>query len=450
MSANKTAAGAPPALIDLARSAVERARKLGAQEAAAWVSRQRDVSLTWRDGKVEKIQEATTRAMSLKLYVDGRYSAISTSDLRPEAIDPFLVNAIAMTRALAADPLRTLPAPELYRGQASVDLLLADAAYDAFSATERRRIAEAIEQAARKAEGAAAILSVTTDMSDNRSESHYVTSNGFEGSRVETSFFGSAAVSVKDGDGRRPEDSDYGGGRRVGDVPDPQAIGAGAAKRALRRLGAKKGASAETTVVVENRAAGRLVSFLFGALSGQSLQQKRSFLDGKVGTAIGSPQFDITDDPLVVRGLGSRLWDGEGLAARKLPIVEGGVLRNFYIDTYYGKKLKQPPTTGRPSNLVWKTGDRSATQLVAGARDGILVTNFLGGNSNATTGDFSLGVAGLRIRDGALAEPVGEMNIAGNHLDLWKRLVAVGNDPFPYSALRTPTLVFEKVQVAGT
>ena len=107
------------------------------------------------------------------------------------------------------------------------------------------------------------------------------------------------------------------------------------------------------------------------------------------------------------------------------------------------------PTTAGPSNVVWTLGDKDQAALLAAMRDGILVTGFLGGNSNGLTGDFSLGVQGFRVRGGKIAEPVGEMNISGNHLDLWKKLAGVGNDPYPYSSMKTPTLVFEGVQFAG-
>jgi PmbA protein len=192
-----------------------------------------------------------------------------------------------------------------------------------------------------------------------------------------------------------------------------------------------------------------MASMLFGPLSASSLQQKRSFLDGKLGQAIGSPLLDVRDEPLVQRGFGSRLFDGEGIAAKPFALFEQGVLRNYYVDTYYGRKLGMEPTTGRMSNHAWVLGTRSLGELLADLREGVLVTGFLGGNSNGTTGDFSLGVKGFRVRGGAIAEPVGEMNLSGNHLELWKRLAAVGNDPYAYSSMRTPTLVFEGVQIAG-
>jgi PmbA protein len=437
---------------DVARLAVEIARKKGAKEVAAAANRKREVEVTWRDGKLEKISEATTRGLALQLYVDGRYAQVSTSDLRPEALPPFIENAIALTRALAPDPLRTLPDPALYKGQSEKDLELLDAGYESLTPEERRRQAREMEEAARakQAGGKGAILSVTSGFADTLSETYRVTSNGFAGTQRDTVYQLYTEVSVKDPDGRRPEDYALAAARHLRDLPAARAVGAEAAERALQRVGAKKSQSAVMSMVVDRRAAGRLAGFFGMALSGQQVQQKRSFLEGKIGTQVGSPLFTVADDPLIVRGLGSRLFDSEGLAARRRPILEGGVLRGFYIDTYYGKKLKQEPTTGRMTNLAWAQGAQDQAKLIAGIKDGVLVTGFLGGNSNSTTGDFSLGVLGFRVRGGKVAEPVGEMNISGNHLELWKHLVAVGNDPYPYSPTRTPSLVFEKVQFAGT
>ncbi len=311
-------------------------------------------------------------------------------------------------------------------------------------------MAEELEAAARAVPGADRILSVSTGVSDTRAESVLVPSNGFEGTRRGTDFWISAEVTVKDADGRRPEDSAASGGRFLAALEPAQAVGRRAAERALARLGSAKGESALMTMVVDARAGGRLVAALLGPLAAAALQQKRSFLEGKLGAAVGSALLDLADDPLVPRGLGSRLYDGEGIAARRFPVFEGGVLRSYYVDTYYGRKLGMPPTTARASNLAWRLGSRSQADLLREMGDGILVTGFLGGNSNGTTGDFSLGVQGFRVRGGRLAEPVGEMNVSGNHLELWRQLVAVGNDPYPYSAMRTPTLVFEGVQFAGT
>ncbi len=437
-------------LLEITRRAAELAKKKGATDASVGSYRARHVEVAWRDGKVEKVSEATTRGLGLDLYVDGRYASVSTSDLRPEALERFLEDAVALARTLAPDPHRRLPEPELYRGQASVDLELEDPSYASVTAAQRRAEAEAVEAAARAVRGAEAILSVSTSVSDTRSESALVHTNGFEGERQGTDFWIGAEVTVKDPDGRRPEEYAASGGRFRSAMEAPDAIGRRAAERAISRIGTRKGESAVLTMALDNRASGRIVGSLFGPLAAASIQQKRSFLEGKLGEPVGAALLDVTDDPLVPRGLGSRLYDGEGLAARRFPVFEKGVLRTYYVDTYYGRKLGIPPTTSRSSNLAWSLGERSQAALLAELGEGVLVTGFLGGNSNSTTGDFSLGVRGFRVRGGALAEPVGEMNVSGNHLELWKRLAAVGNDPYPYSSMRTPTLVFEGVQFAGT
>ncbi|HEY3445858.1 MAG TPA: TldD/PmbA family protein [Myxococcales bacterium] len=437
-------------MLEVARRAVQSAQKKGAQQAAANAYRSREVSVEWRDGKVDRLHEATSAGLSVQLYVDGRYASVSTSDLRPDALEAFLDNAVSLARALAPDPARALPEPALYAGQAKLDLLLEDPGYEAVTAVERRRIAEAMEAAARAEKGSEAFISVTTGFSDSQSESFKVHSNGFEGTRRDTSFWLNAEVSVKDPDGRKPEDWDYAGARFVKELPDPASVGKGAARRALLRVGAKKGESGVMGVAIDPRAAGRVVPQLLGPLSASSLQQKRSMYEGKLGQAIGNALLDVSDDPHVVKGFSSQLFDSEGMASKKRPIFEAGVLRTYFVDNYYGRKLKMAPTTARASNLAWKLGDKGQDALLEQMKDGLLVTSFLGGNSNPTTGDFSLGISGFRVRGGKVAEPIAEMNLSGNHLEFWKNLVAVGNDPYPYSSLRTPTLVFEKAQIAGT
>jgi len=437
-------------MLAIAQSCIAMAKSAGAADASARAYRVRDVSLDYRDGKVERISESTTRGVNIALYVDNRFSTGSTSDLRPEALKTFITDSIAIAKAISPDPFRALPDPALYKGQSSIDLQLEDPKYNSVTADDGRRVAKVMYDASRGVRGNESILSVTTSFSSNLVENWMVSSNGFSGSNRSTSFFVSAGVSAKDTDGRRPEEYDYAGSRFWNSVTDPAAVGASASLRTLARLGSKKGETLSMNVVVDNRAAGRLVGMLAGPLSAGALQQKRSFLENKIDQQILSPLVSITDDPLVPRAFGSRKFDGEGIAAKPRVIVENGVLKAYYVDTYYGRKLKMAPTSGSTSNLTWKLGAKSQKELLADAKEALFITGFIGGNSNAGTGDFSVGVVGFRVRNGEIAEPLAEMNLSGNHLEFWKKLVALGNDPFPYSSLRTPTLVFENVSVAGT
>lgn len=437
------------ALLDQAKKIVALAKAKGAADARASAYSSREVEMTWRDGKVEKVSEATTRGASVSLYVDGRYSSVSTSDLRPEALEKFLEESIAMARTLAKDPFRALPDPKLYTGRAAVDLQLYDPKYESVTADVRRKVARELEEAARGVKGNDAIVSVEAGVSDTRSTSAMASSNGFEGEREETQFWRSVGVTCKDKDGRRPEEYDYAGGHFFAELPPAADVGRRAAERTLGTLGAAKGKSGAYPLVIENRAGARMLRNLLGAMTGRALQQKQSFLDGKLGKEVASKLLTLTDEPHLPKGMASRLYDGDGFATKRRVVIDKGVLKTFFIDDYYARKLKLAPTTGGPTNLVLAGGKKALDELIAGIKDGLLVTGFLGGNSNSTTGDFSAGIQGYRITSGKRAEPIAEMNVSGNLSDFWKKLVAVGSDPWPYSSTRTPTLVFDGIQVAG-
>ncbi len=437
-------------LLDAARRVVDLALKEGAKEARASAYKNRDVELRWRDGKVEKVSEATSHGVSFQLWVDGRYVALGTSDLRPEALAKFVGDSVQMARAITSDPFRSLPDKALYAGRSTANLDLVDRSLDGFDADTRRKMAKELEDAARAVKGAEAILSVTTGVSASQAWIARIASNGFEGEREATEVSLSCEVSVKDPDGRRPEDGLYATARYLKDLPTTAELGAGSTARALAAIGAKKSESKVMTMVVENRVARRLVAALQGGMSARALQQKQSFLEGKLNTAIASKLVTIQDDPFIPKGLGSRHFDGEGIAAKKMTVIEAGVLKSYYVDDYYGRKLKMAPTTGNASNLVFPGGKSGLEDMLKGVKDGVLVTGFLGGNTNATTGDYSLGVQGFRIRDGKRAEPIAETNISGNLIGLWQKLVALGADPYTYGSVRTPTMIFDAVQFAGS
>jgi PmbA protein len=187
----------------------------------------------------------------------------------------------------------------------------------------------------------------------------------------------------------------------------------------------------------------------FGAITGWNIYQKRSFLADKKGQKIGSDKLMLVDDPLVPEGFGSWLFDGDGIAAKKRTIVEAGVLKDFYIDWYYSRKLDCEPTSGGHGNMIVPVGTRSVDEIMKDLGRGVLITNFLGGNSNSTTGDFSIGIFGRFFDNGLIVHPVSEMNIADNHLKFWHKLIECANDPWPYSDWRTPSMVFTDVVVSG-
>jgi PmbA protein len=258
-----------------------------------------------------------------------------------------------------------------------------------------------------------------------------------------------ADMTARDEGDRRPNGYAYAVTMARKDLPRPEDIGTLAAERTLELLGAKKLKTETLPVIIENQAVPNLLDGLLGPMFGRNIHQKQSFLADKKGKKIASRLLTLVDDPFIEGGLGSRLFDGEGLAARRRVMIEEGILEDFYIDWYYGRKLGWEPTSGSTSNLVVPPGKRPVTEIMKDLGRGILVSGFIGGNSNATTGDASIGIIGRLFEKGRPVQAVAEMNIAENHLKLWERLVEVGNDPWPYSSWRTPSLVLDNVVVSG-
>ena len=444
-------------LLDQARRVADRALALGAQEAKVSVARSRGVDVEWRDGAIERLQDQTERGLSLSLFVDGRFSSHSTCDLRPEAIEAFLRDAVEMTRYLEEDPCRALPDAQLYEGRAEVDLDLYDSGYLSISGDQRRREVEELEALAREksAHLGEQVISVNSSIGDQHGQSARVHTNGFEGERETSQFYASVGVNLKEPDGRRPVGSSYSYRRHRAELRGFEEIAAEAAAKAEAQLNAQKLKTGKYTVIVENRSVMRLLSALLGPLSGGALQQRRSMWEGKLGEQIVSPLLSIIDVPHVPRGLGSALWDGDGFATRRRPIIERGVLQTFLINNYYAKKMTLDrgetvdATGGGLHNFEWSYGDRDLQALIGDIGEGVLINRFLGGNSNGTTGEVSLGCGGRMIRGGALAEPLTEVNLSGHLGVLWSGLTALGNDANPEGSARSPSCVFKDVQLSG-
>jgi len=433
------------ALLETAAAAVAAAKQAGANDAWATATRSRDVRFELRNGKLEKVEDSTARGLALRLFVDGRYSAHATTDLRPEQVKAFVANGVAITRALQPDPHRRLAPPALYPKQLPV-LDLDDAKVGKLDRDARLQWLRAMND---RVAGAPKVISASSTVVDGTTIVAAASSNGFHHGYEQTSVGFGTTITLDDGD-KRPEDSMGAWGHHLDGLPGVESVADEALRLARARLGMVKGPTRRTTMIVDARAAASIINRLLGPATAASVQQERSFWRNKLGTRMVSKQLTIVDDPLIPRALGSRPFDGEGLAAVKLPLIEAGVFANLYVDTYYGSKLGAKPTTGSGSNRVVALGTRGRDALVAAAKDGIYVTSWLGGNMDATTGDFSLGVRGHLVERGAIGAPIGEMNVTGNIVELFGRLVEVGNDPWKYASTLAPTLVFEGVQFSGT
>jgi PmbA protein len=429
-------------LLSLAEIAVQAARTAGASDAFATASRGREVEISVRDGQVETVKDAGSKGVSIRLWVDGRYGSHSTNDLRGDAIDAFVAEAVALTRAVQPDAHRVVPDPARFEGRSDVDLQLVDGAVQALTREERLALCMAQNDELR---GRDKVISATSGVSSGTSESAMVSSNGFSGTRASTQVWIGSEVTLQGQGDRKPEGWMWGGAVHRAELPDPKAVAALALDRVTRRLGATKGPSTRTKMVVDPSAASRILGQLLRPASGRALSSGRSFWAEHLGKKAVSDTLTLIDDPLLPRGFGSRHYDSDGIAARAMPIIDAGVLANVYVDTYYGNKLGMTPTATGSSNLVVQPGERDLAGILADIDDAIYVTSWLGGNSDTTSGDFSLGLRGHVVKNGEVGPPIDEMNMTGNLLSLFSRLIEVGSDPWPYSSRRVPTLVFDAV-----
>jgi PmbA protein len=426
--------------------AVEMATEAGADNVWAGVTQNRDVEFNYRDGTLHKVKDTTARTLAISIYVSGRYATYDTSDLDPDRLRDFLREAVGLTETLEPDEFRTLTPAELFGNRSDLDLQLQDENIVRLGREQRLQWCASLDDAVRQYEG---VISATSGVYDGSAITAAASSNGFSGSYRSSYCWLGTEVALQDRDERRADDWFYAGARQLGDLPDTSFIAAEAIRRAIARLGADKGLAQQTTMLVDARAAAGLVDRLLQPASAARVQQGRSFWAALPGNVAFSDKLSIIDDPLIPRAFGSRPFDEEGISAQAFPLIEAGVVRNLYVDTYFGRKTGLSPTTGTPSNRRVVPGDLSRVQMLADAGVGIYVTSWLDGNVDEKSGDFSFALRGHQIENGAIGRPVRDMNISGNLRELFSRLEATGNDVYPYATTLSPSLMFSGVSFSS-
>lgn len=433
---------------ELADWVIEQTKKAGANDCKVNLSKRRFVEINYRDRKPEVIKEATTKGLYLEVFINNRFASQSTPDFRKSTLSGFITDVVESAKIMEEDPYRTLPDPKYYAGRVSSDLQLADPTHSDFSPEERHEMVKSIESACLE-KGGSKVISVEAGEYDDTYEEFVKSSNGFSGANRTTQCWTGATMTAQDEGDRRPAGYHWVGCRYRGDLPSLEEVGKTAALRTLDLMGGKKIQTETLPIIIENRGVERILGGLQGPMSAGSIQQKRSFLADKKGQSIGSKLFTIQDDPFLTRALGSKYYDSDGFPTKKRNLVTEGTLNEFLVDWYYSRKLGWEPTSGSVSNLIMPPGNRSVDEIIKDLDRCLLITGFIGGNSNDTTGDFSVGIIGKLFNKGQFVQNVAEMNMADNHLKFWNKLVEVANDPWIYSSARLPSLVFDGVVVSG-
>ncbi|MGC9223919.1 MAG: TldD/PmbA family protein [Terracidiphilus sp.] len=455
-------------LESLAADVVSLALKAGASDAEAVAREGDEFSVNVRMGQVETLKESGSRGLGLRVFLGLRSGSASTSDLTADGIRQLVDGALALARVAEEDPFAGLPEPGEF-GEAATRMTGDDLHLyfdDVYSLTGAERI-----EWARRAEAAALAADPRIANSDGGSfdaatgRKALANSRGFVGG-YRTSYVGVAAAPLaKDADGKMQRDGWWSGARRLALLESPEAVGAEAARRALRRLGARRIPTQRVPIVFAPETARTLIGSVFEAASGDAIWRGASFLAGKLGETIAASALTIVDDntlllPTGAGGFGSSPFDGEGLPSQRTVVVENGVLRSYLLNTYTARKLGLKSThnaarglAGAPGvgcgNLFLDPGKSSPDAIIGEIKTGLYVTGLMGFGTNLVTGDYSRGATGLWIENGQFTHAVEEVTIAGNLAEMLRNVTAIGNDLEFRTSVASPTLRIDGMTIAG-
>ncbi len=441
---------------DLLVSVLKRAAERGATAADGFLVEEQRFSATVRLGQVDTVTHAQDQRLSLRVFAGKASAAASTSDLSRESLERVVDEATQLARITGADPHAGLPEPsELIDRVPELDL--EDTSADDLTPEAKIEVARKAEAAALESDPRIT-NSEGAEYFDRRARYAYATSHGFAHGYATTSFgITVSPVARRNGDMQR--DSWYSMARKRASLEDPVSIGRTAAARALRRLGARKVKTTEVPVIFDPETAASLLRSVASAVSGPSLYRRASFLLDRLGSRVAAPAITIVDDGLVASALGSRPFDGEGLATRRTVLVNDGVLESYLLDSYSARKLGMVSThhaardgsgvTVGTTNLMLLPGSATPSEMIASVRNGLYVTELIGFGVNGVTGDYSRGAVGLWIENGELTYPVEEVTVAGNLLDMFAGVEGVGNDLVLRDRTSAPTLLIGRMVVAG-
>jgi PmbA protein len=444
-------------VIEIARELVSGALAAGARAADAVVAASDGLAVGVRLGEVEKLKRARQRRAGLRVFVGDASAIASTADLSRDGLAELAREAVALARLTAPDPHAGLPDPADL-AQEMPDLDLHDAAVGRVE--PEQAIAWAREsEAAALAAGSEITNSEGAEFGTDTGEVAYASSLGFAGA-----YAGShailAVVPVATRDGLMQRDHWYTTHRKLAGLDPAVDVGREAARRTLRRLGARRPPTCECPVVFDPETAASLLRHLAGALSGSALYRRLSFLVDRLGGQIASPVVTVIDDPLRPAGPASRPFDAEGVRQARRVVVERGILRTYLLDSYSARRLGLR-TTGHATrgvgdapgaaatNFALEPGTQTPEEIIASVRSGLYVTELIGFGVNPVTGDYSRGAAGVWIENGELAYPVEELTIAGKLGDMLRDIEIVGNDLVRRNAVASPTIKLGRMTVAG-
>lgn len=433
----------PVAVLD---DALRIAAACGATAAEADIGIGRGLSVSVRQGEPENVEHQRDKALSLTVYVGQRKGSASTTDFSPAAVHETARSACEIARHASPDPCAGLIDPRyLARTIPDLDLshpwnLTPDDAIAIAASCE----GEALAADRRVSNSDGALLSTY-------SGSHwYANSHGFRGGWDWSTHSVDCAVIAGSGDGMQ-RDGWYTKHRDPAQLEDARLVGRQAAQRTVARLDARRISTRRAPVIFEAPVAGGLFSAFIGAISGGALYRKASFLLDRLDTGVFAPHVRIREEPHLKCALGSAPFDSDGMATQARDLVSDGVLRGYVLSAYSARKLGLEPTGngGGVHNVIVEPGGGDLAALLRTMGTGLLVTDMIGFGVNQVTGDYSRGASGFWIENGVIAFPVEEITVAGNLLDMYRNIVAVGSDVDRRGNIRTGSVLVDGMTIAG-
>ena len=438
---------------ELLAALIARARAAGADAADALLVSGTSLGVQWRLGRTEHLERSESRDLGLRVFVGHRQAVVSSSAVDPAGFALLAERAVAMARVVPEDP---------YAGLAERAAPPADAAPLDLDDPAEPDAAALLARAAAAEAAALAVPGVTNsegaEAGYGRSVMVLASSEGFAGRFVRSSHSVSATVLAGSGTGMQ-RDYDYASAVHMSDLDDAATIGRTAGERAVARLDPVRPKTAKLPIIYDPRVAGGLVSHFAAAINGASVARGTSFLKDRMGQRVFAPGIAVVDDPRRRRGLRSRPFDGEGVPTGEVLLAEDGVLLSWVLDSRSARQLGLQstghasrgtggPPSPAPSNLYLRPGRLTPAELMADIREGLYVTELIGMGINMVTGDYSRGAAGFMIRDGALAEPVAEVTVAGTLPEMFAALTPA-NDLRFRRGTDAPTLRVDGMTMAG-
>ncbi|MFP4527237.1 MAG: TldD/PmbA family protein [Candidatus Kapaibacterium sp.] len=436
-----------PKLMKIAEDLVKYSQKKGAGEVQVTIGNSKKFNVDVRNQEIERLEEASSTGLSLKVIIDGKVATATSSDLSEDALHKIADNAIKRAQYTSKDPYAALP--EFSPLDVNVgSLKLYDPAVNEI--TPEKKIATAMKLEKICLADPRVKNSSGSSFSTNDYSSYLANSKGFANSYAQTGC--SASVFIQAGeDGNMFEDGWWDSAHHYADLGNTEHISAKAIQRVTQLLGAKKIKTQKAPIIFDPNMTSALMSYLTQCVSGHNIYMEQSFLAGKIGSAIAAANVNVIDDGLIPKGPGTRPFDSEGVPTGKMYVIRSGKLENYLLDTYSARKLdmKSNGHDGGPTNFFLENGSSTPEEIYRSVDRGLLLTKTIGQGTNSTTGDFSKGAFGVWIENGEPVHPVAEVTISGNLGDMLSNIVMIGNDNDFRRSVSGPTIRIDGMTISG-